>query len=242
MRLFSKAMLGAWKAHGDMDVRKQIHPIHGYRHTWSSAGRPTVAKVHSVWQLLCDNPDAWDEYDKNVLESLEQCDRDMLYVGAGAGRFSRAVGALGLNCTNVDIAPECVELMRLRGIDAIEGDVCHLDPFGTGSFPLVVVPPWPFDGCEFSGEGHSADELIAGAARVAGERVIVSGFQLSDDPAPVLYSETMEWEGETDSRQAYAYHSDHVVQMLADAGLVDMDVTLFDDAGADSWIVEGKIP
>ena len=250
MRLFARAMNEAHKAYGDMCIGSEIRRIHEYQWTFSVNGELVRDDKTTLWDFLCDHPydprvevepparaaDNWQRYNVVAFEALEQCRRDMLYLGAGAGRFSRAVETLlGLSCTNVDNSPEAIELMARRGIDAQLMDAYDLT-FEDNSFPLVVVTPWAFD--------NDPEALLRGAGRVASERVIISGFQLSEDLDPVPYSETMDWEGETDSRSAFAYHHEHVIAMLGAVGMEPDQVCVFsedlDHPHNLSWLLEAR--
>jgi len=80
----------------------------------------------------------WLREDLNPLEAraLELCRGHVLDVGAGAGLHALELQRRGMVVTAIDIAPECVAIMRERGVR--RADTANLFTFDGGPFDTVI--------------------------------------------------------------------------------------------------------
>lgn len=69
--------------------------------------------------------------------ALELAQGSILDVGAGAGCHSIALGQMGKRATAMDISPLSVQVMRERGVDAVQAD--FWDPAFAGKYDTVLM-------------------------------------------------------------------------------------------------------
>lgn len=69
--------------------------------------------------------------------ALELAQGSILDVGAGAGCHSIALGQMGKRATAMDISPLSVQVMRERGVDAVQGD--FWDPSFPGKYDTILL-------------------------------------------------------------------------------------------------------
>ena len=90
-------------------------------------GRKTEVPVKLFFREFDDFP-AWEK------RAVELASGNVLDIGAGAGRHSLVLQERGLAVCAIDIVPECVEVMKRRGVrEALCADVLEFDggPFET---------------------------------------------------------------------------------------------------------------
>jgi 2-polyprenyl-3-methyl-5-hydroxy-6-metoxy-1,4-benzoquinol methylase len=89
--------------HGDTEAVITVH---------SAGGQTTVVPVKIFFRAAAEFP----------LEAaaLDLCRGRVLDIGAGAGSHALALAARGLEVVAIDFLPECVEVMRARGVRAAE--------------------------------------------------------------------------------------------------------------------------
>ena len=237
MSITAEALLACYQAHGDCVPGTEVRPLHHY--TWTVT-RPddSVEVLPCAWcdHLMNDpNPlnSGWVTADLTTANAIQDCDRDALYLAAGAGRFAKFIESLGRTCHSIDIAPEAIELMTLRGVSSELMDAQAMT-FADNSYPLVIV------GYGLLGVSSDPAGLMAEAARVASERVIVTDWGDFDEPYSV--TEKLEWNGKEQSWVAASYGVDQALQWLADAGaaVVYKKVAFLDNPELTdaSWLVE----
>lgn len=69
-------------------------------------------------------------------QALDACRGSVLDVGAGAGVHALELQRRGFDVTAIDISPECVQVMRERGVRRAE--VADFHEFGGGRFDTIV--------------------------------------------------------------------------------------------------------
>lgn len=69
--------------------------------------------------------------------ALELAQGSILDVGAGAGCHSIALGQMGKRATAMDISPLSVQVMRERGVDAVQAD--FWDPAFAGKYDTILM-------------------------------------------------------------------------------------------------------
>ena len=69
--------------------------------------------------------------------ALELAQGSILDVGAGAGCHSIALGQMGKKAIAMDISPLSVQVMRERGVDAVQGD--FWDPAFPGKYDTILM-------------------------------------------------------------------------------------------------------
>ena len=69
--------------------------------------------------------------------ALELAQGSILDVGAGAGCHSIALGQMGKRALAMDISPLSVQVMRERGVDAVQGD--FWDPAFSGKYDTILM-------------------------------------------------------------------------------------------------------
>ena len=61
--LFPKALLAAYRAHGDCYKGMVVQPIHEYQWTTTYPDGPTPLVHHDLWSYLNNDPSVWTEMD-----------------------------------------------------------------------------------------------------------------------------------------------------------------------------------
>ena len=90
-------------------------------------GRKTEVPVQLFFREFDDFPE-WEK------RALELCSGNVLDIGAGTGRHSLVLQERGLPVCAIDIVPQCVDVMKRRGVrEALCADVLEFDrgPFET---------------------------------------------------------------------------------------------------------------
>lgn len=233
MDLFPKALLAAYKAHGPCSEGMVMEPVHLY--DWSTKYEDhEVSFPAALWEYLSDSPlPGWSIPYLTILTAIQEAGLNVLYVGGGSGRMAKAMEAYGLTCHCIDVSPDAIELMELRGVSCSLMDG-HSMTFEDGAFPLVVIPHDTFG-------TNNPQGLIKEAVRVASSKVIIAGWEAAPDPVEV--TETMTWQGETEVSNSWAYHSDSVETMLEDEGATVVKVVKFlsnPEFPEVSWLIEAE--
>jgi SAM-dependent methyltransferase len=118
----------------------------------TSAYRPHGAALLDYWagetgaMLACEQDGERDDVpaafwfraldDAMELDALARVRGRVLDVGAGTGIHTLELQRRGVEVTAIDVAPECVEIMRLRGVH--DARVADLYSFNGGPFDTVV--------------------------------------------------------------------------------------------------------
>src|SRR3990172_5754510 len=166
MDIFARAMLAAHKAHGDIRLGSQVHPIHEYTYTVRSPGF-SISNKDSFWRYLCDFPiEGWLTQEQLVAARLQAINLRTLEVGSGSGRFLKFLTRTGVDNHGIDHSEDAIELMARRGIsaDLMDGHDLH---FADREFPLVYLP---IDTIE---QSRDLPLLLSEACRVADSVLIM---------------------------------------------------------------------
>jgi SAM-dependent methyltransferase len=115
----------ALRAHAESGVNQPTHVLRGEGFAYT---------IDSELFFDVDGPIA--ELDRLALDAARG---RVLDVGAGAGRHCLALQTRGLECVAIDVAPECVALMRERGVAEVhEVDVFQLPNAQLGGFDTLL--------------------------------------------------------------------------------------------------------
>jgi len=78
-----------------------------------------------------------DEFSPLEKEVISRCRGKILDIGAGSGIHSLVLQSLGFEVTAIDVSPEAVEVMRLRGIRDVR--VADIFSFNIGGFNTLLL-------------------------------------------------------------------------------------------------------
>lgn len=118
------------------------------KHAYSPHGAALLDcfRGESSAMLICDQDGTRDdvpaafwlreEIDPLESRALDQCRGRVLDVGAGAGVHALELQRRGIDVTAIDIAPECVAIMRERGVGKAEA--ADLFAFDGGPFDTIL--------------------------------------------------------------------------------------------------------
>jgi SAM-dependent methyltransferase len=216
--LYSRMLNEAFKLHGEIQPGDIMKPEQKYWFRETSANR-TVEGYGSVFESTCRWPqEGWSKLDielKGMLLDLRDSLRrspHVLYVGAAAGRYARAMPEIDFCC--LDYSDDAVEIMTALGVP----DVVKADGHATGldgsSFDAVILPE------QVVCESTDLAGLLTEAARVTRGSVFVINAVMSGDLDTVTeYTQEIRWNGETEIMTIWAYHWQHVRDIAATVGL-----------------------
>lgn len=226
---FAKFLNEAHRVTGDTRGNEIPHAILFHQVTCETPLGSVVDQPMCVWKYLCDHPsDGWLTEYLVLANWLASAPMPTLYVGAGSGRIVKFLLAKGMDAIGIDNSDDAIELMERRGVPCEKMDGAAMT-YADDSHDRVVVHS---DGVLDS--VTDVGPLLTEAARVASERVIVTGYEL-DDAAMVEYQWGFSWQGGGEAPRSYYSHpAVDIVAALRAVGMTPITLTKWSEPGTGS--------